>query len=111
MIEKMKIFPLCERRDDKESIKMIEQDYRNLEFANLGFRCVEPANVLFLNGTKASVSAYGHRCSKDVPGLSPRERRALNMYAVRSDSVGPIEILDELELEEKLGKDSFDKLK
>lgn len=73
-----------------------------------GFRCVEPTNIHLLSGADAIVQAQSYRSSEEQAGDTPRRKRALMLYELRTES--GIEFIDDLELEERLGQEQFARL-
>lgn len=83
-------------------------EYRNQEFRRLGFCCLQPTKVQFLDGSDAMVIAHSFLDSKQRDGDAPSQTRALRFYEVRHH--GGIELISELELEKRMGLEQFRKL-
>lgn len=83
-------------------------EYRNQEFRQLGFCCLQPTKVQFLDGSDAMVKAHSFLDSKERAGDTPGQMRALRFYEVRQ--LGATELVSELELEKRMGLEQFRKL-
>lgn len=83
-------------------------EYRNQEFRQLGFCCLQPTKVQFLDGCAAMVKAHSFLDSKERAGDTPSQTRALRFYEVQHP--GGMEIIGELELEKRMGLEQFRKL-
>lgn len=83
-------------------------EYRNQEFRQLGFCCLQPTKVQFLDGSNAMVKAHSFLDSKERAGDTPGQMRALRFYEVRQ--LRAMEHVSELELEMRMGLEQFRKL-
>lgn len=83
-------------------------EYRNQEFRQLGFCCLQPTKVQFLDASDAMVKAHSFLDSKERAGDTPGQMRALRFYEVQHP--GGMELVSELELEKRMGLEQFSKL-
>jgi hypothetical protein len=89
-----------------------EQETRKAMFREMGFRFTNPASVVFLDGTMATVAPYGYQDHKDTGGLTSQEKRELKVYEITqvTDVGERIERVSEFVLERKLGTEAFGRL-
>jgi hypothetical protein len=89
---------------------MRDQDLRNLEFRDYGFKCItKAAKVKTLEGKTIMVKASSHLTSKLKACKTERQRRFLNLYLV-SDEKKKTKQLDEMELVKLIGEAAFNGL-
>jgi hypothetical protein len=89
---------------------MSDQDYRDQEFQDLGFRCVRPTSAILIDGTHVTIKADSYRRSHEKPDDTPHRQRALRFYRITEDGSSSQEVIDELTLEERLGTEVFNRL-
>jgi hypothetical protein len=81
-------------------------------FRSLGFRCIEPIQVKFLDGSIAIVAAFGYlqHLEKEYPELTECDKRPWKLYAVARKNQIEDERINELELEKRIGIEAFNQL-
>lgn len=89
---------------------MTEREYRKEEFRRIGLRCIEPVTARFLDGSMVTITASGYQSSneKKWPDATERQKRAWKFYSIVCDNQQATEIIDELELENRMGTDQLD---
>lgn len=85
-------------------------DYGREQFRQLGFRCLNPVNVQLLDGTVVTVKAHGYLSSREGQDDTERQKRALRLYSIQRKTDTALELISELELEERAGTPAFDRL-
>lgn len=83
---------------------------RNREFRALGFRCVQSAEVRFLDGSAATITAHSFRDSKMRSDDDAAQMREFRIYEVRREGKPGAELVTELELEGLTGQEQFSRL-
>ena len=88
---------------------MTERDYKKEEFRRMAFRCIEPTTVCLLDGSSVTVKADSYQSSneKEWPNASERQKRGWKIYSITRDGQQALEMIDELELEQRMGTESF----
>lgn len=83
---------------------------RMKEFQGLGFKCLDPVQLVFRDGSKVRVKAHSYMDSRENLVSSPAQRAALRLYSVtRYDRAG-VSLISELELIRHIGEDVFGEL-
>lgn len=98
-----------EREQNMQTEKMT---YKKVDFAGLGFRCLEPTSVRFLDGSMHTVQAHSYLHSEEIknPDATLQQKRARKLYSVSTtpeNQPSGLEICDELDLEQRIGEASF----
>jgi hypothetical protein len=83
---------------------------RNQELRKLGFHCLQPTKVRFLDGAEVTVTAHSFCDGKERCSDRPADLRALRFYAIRQRVGGTLEIVNELALENRMGQERFRRL-
>lgn len=83
---------------------------RNQELRALGFCCLQPAKVRWLDGSEVTVTAHSYWDSKARSDDTPTKMRALRFYEVKRTGHSETEIISELELEKRMGLEQFQRL-
>jgi hypothetical protein len=86
---------------------MTGHEIRRQELLDRGFSFLEPTEVGFLDGSRATIQADSYLSSKERSDDTPRRRRALKIYKIISAEKN-FQPLDELELEQLIGSAYFE---
>lgn len=79
-----------------------EKDLRKQELRDLGFRCIEPTKVRFLDGSFQTVTAYVHQVKAS--------KTSKKVYNIESLKKGETKLIDESKLKELIGVEMFEQL-
>jgi hypothetical protein len=94
---------MCDQQREHE--RRLQRDW----FQKVGFRALDATQVTLANGSTIIVQADHAKPALTEENAAERQSRALRFYGI-TDSSGSIECLNEIELVEKIGQDSFNTL-
>lgn len=98
---------MVERAGLRPDTKVTE---KNQQFRALGFRCLQSAEVRFLDGSAATVKAHSFRDSKMRSDDDAAQMREFRIYEVRREGKPGAELITERELELLMGLEEFSRL-